>query len=113
MDVSALEAIEKYNPDQPRIPAGNLGGGQWTSGESGVGQASAPFAAKPKEVTLPGDRTALILPDGCDEEWKAARKICLDLLSSPNPPRGLTGGYRDIEGCAKGFVSMRCGGNPV
>jgi len=22
----------KYNPEQPRVPAGNVGGGQWTSG---------------------------------------------------------------------------------
>ena len=25
----------KYNPDQPRVPAGNTGGGQWTSGGGG------------------------------------------------------------------------------
>jgi hypothetical protein len=113
MDASALEALEKYNPDQPRIPAGNLGGGQWTFGESGVGEIHPPRSVKPKGISPASNQTALIFPDGCEEEWKEARKICLDLLSSPNPPRGLTGGYRDIEGCAKGFVSMRCGGNPV
>jgi len=26
----------KYNPDQPRIPAGSSGGGQWTSGETQI-----------------------------------------------------------------------------
>lgn len=26
------ELVRKYNPDQPRVPAGNTGGGQWTSG---------------------------------------------------------------------------------
>jgi len=25
----------RYNPDQPRVPAGNLGGGQWTDDGSG------------------------------------------------------------------------------
>ena len=25
--------LSKYNPDQPRVPAGNPDGGQWTSGE--------------------------------------------------------------------------------
>jgi hypothetical protein len=28
----ALERAE-FNPDQPRIPSGNLGGGEWTSGD--------------------------------------------------------------------------------
>lgn len=27
----------KYNPDQPRVPAGNSDGGQWTSGSGGEG----------------------------------------------------------------------------
>ena len=29
------ELARKYNPDQPRVPAGNTGGGQWTSGGGG------------------------------------------------------------------------------
>lgn len=29
------ELARKYNPDQPRIPAGNADGGQWTSGGGG------------------------------------------------------------------------------
>jgi hypothetical protein len=49
---------------------------------------------------------------GCKEEWEAARKQCIEWLSSPNPPRGVTGGYRNIEDCARGLVSERCGGNP-
>jgi hypothetical protein len=32
----ALFLLQKYNPDQPRVPAGNRGGGQWTSGGGGV-----------------------------------------------------------------------------
>jgi hypothetical protein len=28
--------LKKYNPDQPRVPAGNTDGGQWTSGEIGI-----------------------------------------------------------------------------
>jgi len=30
--VDALEALQKYRPDQPRVPAGNPEGGQWTDG---------------------------------------------------------------------------------
>ncbi|CAN7481791.1 hypothetical protein LJR090_003974 [Bosea sp. LjRoot90] len=29
------ELAHKYNPDQPRVPAGSAGGGQWTSGGGG------------------------------------------------------------------------------
>ncbi|CAN7158110.1 hypothetical protein [Bosea sp. LjRoot237] len=29
------ELARKYNPDQPRVPAGSAGGGQWTSGGGG------------------------------------------------------------------------------
>jgi hypothetical protein len=29
------EHARKYNPDQPRIPAGNADGGRWTSGGGG------------------------------------------------------------------------------
>ena len=43
----APEALDKYNPDQPRVPAGNTDGGQWTSGDwegaSGTADPSSPF----------------------------------------------------------------------
>jgi hypothetical protein len=50
---------------------------------------------------------------GCKEEWEAAREKCEELLSKPNPPRHLTGRYRNTEDCARGHVSERCGGNPI
>ncbi len=41
------EALDKYNPDQSRVPAGNSDGGQWTSGDwegaSGTADPSSPF----------------------------------------------------------------------
>jgi hypothetical protein len=52
-------------------------------------------------------------PRDCAKEWEEARQTCAELLSRPNPPRGLTGGYRDIENCARGFVSEECRGNPI
>ena len=42
------ELARKYNPDQPRVPAGNTGGGQWTSGSGGGG-------ATPTGTDFPGD----------------------------------------------------------
>jgi hypothetical protein len=49
-DAQRAAVVQKYNPDQPRVPAGNPDGGQWTrepdTGSSGV--ASAP----PIETTV-------------------------------------------------------------
>jgi hypothetical protein len=101
---NALAELRKYNPDQPRVPAGNSGGGQWTSGEA-EGETS--------DDRESADQTALILPEGCDKEWADAIKLCADWLALPTPPRSLTGGHTTIDGCAKGLVSARCGGNPV
>jgi hypothetical protein len=37
------EALDKYNPDQPRVPARNSDGGQWTSGDwEGASTAANP-----------------------------------------------------------------------
>ncbi len=49
----------------------------------------------------------------CDREWDEARAICADLLGRRNPPLGITGGFRNVEDCARGLVSERCGGNRV
>lgn len=47
----------------------------------------------------------------CRQEWQDARETCAKELSKPNPSRGVTGGYKSIEECARGLVSERCGGN--
>jgi RHS repeat-associated protein len=49
----------------------------------------------------------------CAKEWEDAYRICTELLSRPNPPRGQTGGHKDLQSCAKGYVSERCGGNRI
>jgi RHS repeat-associated protein len=49
----------------------------------------------------------------CAKEWEEAIRICSELLSRRDPPRGLTGGHTTVLGCAKGFVSEACGGNPI
>ena len=45
-------ALAKYSPDQPRVPAGNAGGGRWASGDMQLAQ----------EVILPG-RVPFFLED--------------------------------------------------
>ncbi|MBK9264666.1 MAG: hypothetical protein IPM54_33390 [Polyangiaceae bacterium] len=49
----------------------------------------------------------------CQKQWEDAREKCDELLSSPNPPRNLTGGYKNREDCARGHVDERCGGNKI
>jgi len=49
-------------------------------------------------------------PD-CDKEWEEARALCREEFAKPYPSRNITGGYRDVESCARGHVSQRCGGN--
>ena len=54
----------KYSPDQPRVPAGNSDGGQWTSEGGGGSNAKNPAHVKPAQRS-PADRTrsaGLVIP---------------------------------------------------
>jgi hypothetical protein len=110
LDCRALTSLAKYDPDEPRVPKGNTDGGQWT--RAGGGGPTIESAGSRRERAKP-DQLAVALPEGCDEEWAWARAYCADLLKQPNPPRGLTGGHKTIDGCAKGFVSLRRESCPI
>jgi hypothetical protein len=47
--------IQKYNPDQPRVPAGSSDGGQWTSGDGSV-SITLPTPANQNTRDLPAQR---------------------------------------------------------
>jgi hypothetical protein len=50
-------ALRRYDPNQPRVPAGNADGGQWTNGDS---RTRAPADADPDadvHITLAGGFT--------------------------------------------------------
>jgi hypothetical protein len=59
----------------------------------------------------------------CEKAWRAARAECRELIRAqqeedagrkrPIPKKGITGGYKDVESCARGLVPERCGGNAV
>ena len=49
----------------------------------------------------------------CDEAWREARADCAEELAKPFPNRTRTGGYTNIEDCARGLVPQPCLGNPV
>lgn len=48
----------KYNPDQPRIPAGNSDGGQWTSEDGGINDSRVISDATPDNDWKPGAQYA-------------------------------------------------------
>jgi hypothetical protein len=54
-----LPPLAKYSPNQPRVPAGRHGGGQWTSGD-GTGELVRPVADSAPHP--PGDRESQLLP---------------------------------------------------
>ncbi len=45
-------AHKQYNPNQPRIPAGNADGGQWTSGGGGGGPRSEYAQLRPRRLPV-------------------------------------------------------------
>lgn len=49
----------------------------------------------------------------CEKQWDDARDYCDKLLRTRNPSPHLTGGYTDVENCARGHVDELCKGNPV
>ena len=45
-------AETKYNPDQPRVPAGSTEGGQWTAGENEENNEGGDIAFDPPDFDL-------------------------------------------------------------
>jgi RHS repeat-associated protein len=59
----------------------------------------------------------------CDKEWREALATCTELIREQQEMdagrrrrrsvTGVTGGYKDVQSCARGLVSEQCGGNRV
>jgi hypothetical protein len=102
----------KYNPNQPRVPAGNPGGGQWTDGSQGVGlQEFSPAGVDDNEIVSPGDLPLAFQDDGTNAE--NAWQDLLNRLASNDPrpipnaePTDATDGLDEV-------AARRGGGGPV
>ena len=58
-DRQIAATIQKYSADQPRVPAGNSDGGQWTSGDGNGSPMGASGGAHPQGVPQPTRYAAL------------------------------------------------------
>lgn len=60
----------KYNPSQPRVPAGGPGGGQWTSGAGGGGSGGAmPGFGEEGGLAEFAPEDGFVVDDTGDEAW--------------------------------------------
>src|SRR6516225_4152104 len=79
LDPAGLDLVKSgYNPDQPRVPAGNPDGGQWTSTQTSASEVdridfavgSVKFEVVPG---FPSDAVAVTTPDGKTIPDKASK----------------------------------------
>jgi hypothetical protein len=102
-----MPQVEPAKPsNENRGPLGrsaNDNGAPWRETTAVPGHALFDTANNTKRAVLSANL------NGCRDEWLEAYKICSELpLKDP-----MRGGHRGLYGCAKGFVSERCFGNPM
>lgn len=68
----------KYNPGQPRVPSGNAGGGQWTSGEGGGGGSGGGDPLPPDGSSLDADTDWSSLGEGWSEDGSIFEQAVTD-----------------------------------
>ena len=74
----------KYDPNQPRVPAGQPGGGQWTSGGSNRSSGSEIGETTPQSIIENARRLGLAArPDG----YQRCLDLCYPLLERPQHQR--------------------------
>lgn len=68
----------KYNPNQPRVPSGNAGGGQWTSGAGGGGGSGGGDPLSPDGSSLGADPGWSSLGEGWSEDGSIFEQAVTD-----------------------------------
>jgi hypothetical protein len=122
---------QKFNPGQPRIPAGQTGGGQWTDGGGSADSVHLANARRATSRVIVGGRTynvtssqetdlifasenaaqAMARVRQLDPEWRPATGSS---ITDPNSADGAIRAYRDLaqEANGRAFVLER-GGVPL
>lgn len=70
--------LRKYNPNQPRVPSGNVGGGQWTSGTGGGGGSGGGNPDSPDGTSLDADTGWSSLGEGWNEDGSIFEQAVTD-----------------------------------
>lgn len=70
--------LRKYNPSQPRVPAGGPGGGQWTSGAGGGGGSGGGNPDFPDGTSLDADAGWSSLGEGWNEDGSVFEQAVTD-----------------------------------
>lgn len=68
----------KYNPDQPRVPSGNAGGGQWTSGAGGGGGSAVNNPELPGFGSTDADTAWSLLGESWSEDGSIFEQTVTD-----------------------------------
>jgi hypothetical protein len=71
----------KYSPDQPRVPAGNPDGGEWTSGGGGISPSGSDSAGKPSWGTRLWQETFGSTPAAADESIRTPAEKAADIAT--------------------------------
>jgi hypothetical protein len=87
-------ALKKYSPDQPRVPAGNSKGGQWTTeDESGSPEVTSHAADDPPRTRHYAQLASETLTDatasGHDPNWQRGASEQVQLVNDIPPAVGL------------------------
>jgi predicted nucleotidyltransferase len=122
---------QKFNPGQPRIPAGQTGGGQWTDGGDSADSVHLANARRATSRVIVGGRTytvtssqetdlifasenaaqAMVRVRQLDPEWRPATGPS---ITDPNSADGAIRAYRDLAQEANGrAIVLERGGVPL
>lgn len=78
---AVIDLLQKYSPDQPRVPGGNPDGGQWTS-EGGEGTSNDGNDVGQSSTELSAAVSRRKIEDACDAQYRRDTFIC-NLVHTP------------------------------
>src|SRR5680860_1535596 len=89
--LQALRDAVKYDPNQPRVPAGNPDGGQWTDAGGGGGAGEESTSSRPEDHDRGRSNVVLasFTPENDDEPPKIPKE-------RPRSSRGRTRVYKEL-----------------
>ncbi|MDP2298701.1 MAG: hypothetical protein Q8M24_24960 [Pseudolabrys sp.] len=92
----------KYSPDQPRVPAGSSGGGQWT----GSGDGRAGDNAETAAADAIFDKAKRIGARGYSSDYLKCLDLCYPVLEIPQAP-GVDTNQNNFHKCMAACMGKR------